>query len=112
MSMLIGILSLGLGLLVNGNYKSIGKKDFPDDAFLTICGAFAAVANGLSRTLWSSLLDKYSFRNIFTKLLCMEIFLAFAYRLAFLHKFVYLLYVFLCHTTFGGVMAMFPVLSG
>ena len=112
MSMLIGILSLGLGLLVNGNYKSIGKKDFPDDAFLTICGAFAAVANGLSRPLWSSLLDKYSFRNIFTKLLCMEIFLAFAYRLAFLHKFVYLLYVFLCHTTFGGVMAMFPVLSG
>ncbi|EGR29136.1 major facilitator superfamily protein, putative [Ichthyophthirius multifiliis] len=111
-SLLVGILSLGLGLLVNGNYKTIGKKATSDDSFLTICGAFASIANGVSRPLWSSLLDKYSFRNIFSKLLIFEIILAFIYRLAFIHKFIYLVWVFACHTAFGGIMAMFPVLAG
>jgi hypothetical protein len=79
---------------------------------LTICGAFAAVANGFSRPLWSNLLDKYSFRNIFSKLLVCIIVLSVIYRLAFIHRVGYLIWVFLCHCTFGGVMAMFPVLSG
>lgn len=74
MSILIAILSLSIGLLVNGNYKNIGKEYF-DDSFLTVVGAFAAVGNGLSRPIWSSMLDKFSFKNVFSFLLVLEIFL-------------------------------------
>lgn len=110
MSILIAILSLSIGLLVNGNYKNIGKKYF-DDGFLTLVGAFAAVGNGLSRPLWSSMLDKFSFKSVFSFLLVLEIVLGLTFQFATSAQFLYLLYVFLIHTTFGGVMAMFPVVS-
>ncbi|EAR91039.2 oxalate/formate antiporter (macronuclear) [Tetrahymena thermophila SB210] len=110
MSILIAILSLSIGLLVNGNYKNIGKE-FLDDSFLTVVGSFAAVGNGLSRPIWSSMLDKFSFKTVFSFLLVLEIFLGLTFRYSYFNGVVYLIYVFLIHTTFGGVMAMFPVVS-
>lgn len=110
MSILIAVLSLSLGLLINGNYKNVGKKYF-DDGFLTGVGAFAAIGNGLSRPIWSSMLDKFSFKTVFSFLLCLEIFLALTLQFSYSFSILYLIYVFLVHTTFGGVMAMFPVVS-
>jgi sugar phosphate permease len=110
MSIVIAILSLSIGLLINGNYKNIGKKYF-DDGFLTVVGSFAAIGNGLSRPMWSILLDRFTFKKVFSLLLILEIFLALTFRYSTVSKFIYLLYVFLIHTTFGGVMSMFPVVS-
>lgn len=43
------------GLLMSCNYKTFNKFRM-DDKYLTILGAFGAVATGLSRFLWSALL--------------------------------------------------------
>lgn len=110
MSILIAILSLSIGLLINGQYKNIGKKYF-DDGFLTAVGAMAAVGNGLSRPIWSSMLDKFSFKTVFSFLLVLEIFLGLTMQFSTGSSFVFMVYVFFVHTTFGGVMAMFPVVS-
>lgn len=110
MPIIIGILSISIGLLINGNYKNIGKE-FLDDKFLKNVGAFAAVGNSLSRPMWSSMLDKFSFKNVFSFLLILEIILGLTFQFSYYYKILFLIYVFLIHTTFGGVMAMFPVVS-
>ncbi len=43
------------GLLMSCNYKSLAKFTY-DDKFLTILGAFGALACGLSRFLWAALI--------------------------------------------------------
>lgn len=67
--MVIGILSVGLGVLVNSNYKTIGKKVIVDDYFMTIVGSLANVANGISRPIWSNLIDKYPFKRLISVIL-------------------------------------------
>ena len=67
--MVIGILSVGLGVLVNSNYKTIGKKVILDDYFMTIVGSLANVANGISRPIWSCLFDKYPFKRLISVIL-------------------------------------------
>ena len=49
------ILGVDFGLLMSCNYKSLAKN-YMDDRYLTIMGAFGALACGLSRFLWSALL--------------------------------------------------------
>lgn len=51
------LLNIGVdfGLLMSCNYKSLAKFKM-DDKFLTIMGAFGALACGLSRFLWTNLL--------------------------------------------------------
>lgn len=48
-------LGVDFGLLMSCNYKTFNKYRM-DDKYLTILGAFGAVATGLSRFLWSALL--------------------------------------------------------
>lgn len=62
-SFLLGILSLGNGVLINANYKSIAKNyGFTNDSFLTLVGSLGGIGNAFSRPLCATLLDKFSFK--------------------------------------------------
>ena len=52
---IIFIIGVDFGLLMSCNYKSLMKYTF-DDKFLTLLGAFGALACGLSRFLWAALI--------------------------------------------------------
>ena len=81
--MIIGILSIGFGILISQNYKSIGKAVIVDDKFMTLVGSLGNVANGLSRPMWSTLNDKYSFKFLMTIILISEVILALTLQLSF-----------------------------
>lgn len=63
MSIFLGILSLGIGVLVNGNFKTIAKDaGFKSDSYQTLLGSLGGLANGLTRPLWVTLLDRFTFK--------------------------------------------------
>jgi len=63
MSIFLGILSLGFGMLINGNFKSIAKDyGYRSDSFQVLLGSVGGIANGFCRPIWASLLDKFTFK--------------------------------------------------
>ena len=57
-------------------FKSFGVLNINDDFFMTAVGSMGAVINGLSRSIWSTLQDKYTFKKIFGVLLVCQIILS------------------------------------
>ncbi|EAS00155.1 oxalate/formate antiporter family transporter (macronuclear) [Tetrahymena thermophila SB210] len=110
MSILLGFLAVGLGLIINGNYKSIAKDyGFTSDSFQSLVGSLGGVANGFCRPLWSLLLDKYSFKRILQILLLIEIITSLTMQFTNVNRIFYALWVFIIHMTLGGVLGMWPV---
>ncbi|EAS00157.3 oxalate/formate antiporter family transporter (macronuclear) [Tetrahymena thermophila SB210] len=109
-SILLGFLVIGLGLIINGNYKSIAKDyGFTSDSFQSLVGSLSGIASGFCRPVWSLLLDKYSFKRILQILLLIEIITSLTMQFTNVNKIFYALWVFIIHTTLGGVLVMWPV---
>ncbi|KAL4482857.1 hypothetical protein ABPG74_018883 [Tetrahymena malaccensis] len=111
-SFLLGILAIGFGLLINGNFKSIAKDyGFVNDSFQTWVGSIGSAANGLSRPLWAGLLDKYPFKNVLNVILSIEIVCIFTMRFTEANEIFFLIWVAITQMTMGAVLSMWPVLS-
>ncbi|EAS00156.1 oxalate/formate antiporter family transporter (macronuclear) [Tetrahymena thermophila SB210] len=109
-SILLGFLVIGLGLIINGNYKSIAKDyGFTSDSFQSLVGSLSGIASGFCRPMWSLLLDKYSFKRILQILLLIEIITSLTIQFTNVNRIFYALWVFIIHTTLGGVLVMWPV---
>lgn len=104
------ILGVEFGLLMSCNYKSIMKFTF-DDKFLTLLGAFGALACGLSRFLWAALIEKFSFKFLLWMLLIINSVLAFTIYYIREIKAVYPVYVILTSICYGGFLGIFPAIS-
>ena len=98
------------GLLMFCNYKSYAKFKI-DDKFLTIIGAFGALACGLSRFLWSALLETFSYRFLLWMLLAINSALAFTIYYVSSIKVFYLIFVIATSTCYGGFLGIFPAIS-
>ncbi|KAL4512744.1 hypothetical protein ABPG72_020581 [Tetrahymena utriculariae] len=111
-SFLLGILAIGFGLLINGNFKSIAKDyGFVDDSFQTWVGSIGSAANGLSRPLWAGLLDKYQFKHVLNVILGIQIVSIFTMRFTEANQIFFLIWVAITQMTMGSVLSMWPVLS-
>lgn len=51
-------LGANFGQMISVNYKTYMKADIMDDRYLTIVGAFGALACSLSRLIWGIVLEK------------------------------------------------------
>ncbi|KAL4478659.1 hypothetical protein ABPG74_006894 [Tetrahymena malaccensis] len=109
-SILLGFLAIGLGLIINGNYKSIAKDyKFSNESFQALEGSLGGFANGFCRPIWNLLLDKYSFKRILQILLLIEIITSLTMQFTSINKIFYAVWVFIIHITLGGVLGMWPV---
>ncbi|KAL4508397.1 hypothetical protein ABPG72_003701 [Tetrahymena utriculariae] len=112
MSLLLAFLAIAFPIIINGNYKSVAKDyGFLSDSYQTFVGALVSIANGLSRPVYASLLDKFTFKQILTCILCIQIFLSLTCQLTDINNVFFAIWMFLINTTFGGVLAMWPVFS-
>jgi len=50
-------------------FKIFGLESIKNDAVLTFIGSFGALLNGLCRIFWATLLDFYTFKQVFSALL-------------------------------------------
>lgn len=53
---LVIVLGANFGLMVSVNYKTFAKASINNDKYLTLIGGVGAIACGLSRFLWGSML--------------------------------------------------------
>jgi MFS transporter, OFA family, oxalate/formate antiporter len=67
------IFSTSYGMFIAHVYKSYGILHINDDFFMTSVGSFGAMFNGGSRSIWSTLQDKYGFKRMFSILLVFQI---------------------------------------
>ncbi|EAR99450.2 oxalate/formate antiporter (macronuclear) [Tetrahymena thermophila SB210] len=112
MSLLLAFLAVAFPIIINGNYKSVAKDyGFLNDSYQTLVGALVSAANGLSRPAYASLLDKFTFKQMLTCILCFQIFLSLTCQLTNVNEVFFAIWMFLINTTFGGVLAMWPVFS-
>ncbi|EAR82644.1 oxalate/formate antiporter (macronuclear) [Tetrahymena thermophila SB210] len=112
MSIFLGFLSIGFGLLINGNYKPLAKDyGFTNDSFQSLVGSISGIANGLCRPMWSTLLDKFSFKRVLQVLLTIEIITSLSLQSTHINQVFFILWICIIHMTLGGTLGMWPVFS-
>lgn len=102
--------SLIQGIFVSFVFKSYGLENIPDDAFITTVGTIGALCNGLSRSFWANLIDRFSYKIVFSALLILQIVIGFTIDLIKEYKILYLLWVAMSFFTLGGYFSMTPTI--
>lgn len=87
------------------------KAEIMDDRFLTIVGSCGAIACSLSRLIWGLILEKETFKIIYSCLAILNCFLAFTIIYAKDIKEVYFLYVVLSYIVYGGHLGIFAAVA-
>mmetsp|Transcript_12595 Transcript_12595/g.13838 ORF Transcript_12595/g.13838 Transcript_12595/m.13838 type:complete len:454 (-) Transcript_12595:53-1414(-) len=106
----MGFMSLMFTTFMANSYKTFGQSFISSDYFLTLVGAFGALSNGLSRSIWGELSDLFGFKLCYTALLCLEAVVIFLISLSskIESKTLYLILVILVYCCHGGNASMFP----
>ena len=65
------------GLMISVNYKTYVKAKITDDKYLTMIGYVGAIACGLSRIIWGTVLERDTFKFLYYSLAIVNAFLAF-----------------------------------
>jgi len=93
------------------NYKTYVKNAIPDERFLVTVGALGAVVCGFSRFIWGLLLERMSFKIVYSFLCIVNACLAFTvYYIKSIEVF-YIIYVLGAYLCYGGHQGIFPALS-
>ncbi|KAL4478658.1 hypothetical protein ABPG74_006893 [Tetrahymena malaccensis] len=112
LSIFLVVLCLGFGSLINANYKSIAKDyGFKGDSFQTLVGSLAGIANGISRPVWSGLLDRFKFKYILISIICIQIATSLSFQVTRQSEVYFAIWVFIVHFCFGGVLGILPAFS-
>jgi MFS family permease len=105
---LISFCHVFYGYYIIGTYKTIGGIGISDDRFLTLIGSFGSLFNGLSRILWSSLLDCYSFNRVFRTLSMIQILLIATVLWSVKYQWIYFVVVSLSMMCEGALTSILP----
>ena len=97
--------------MISVNYKTYMKGKILDDRYLTMIGAFGAVACSLSRYVWGMILEKETFKIIYYCLAILNCVLAFSIIYVKDVKELYFLYVLLSYIVYGGHLGIFPAVA-
>lgn len=97
--------------MISVNYKTYMKADIMDDRYLTLVGAFGAIACSLSRLVWGIILEKETFKMIYYSLAILNGFLAFSIVFISHIKEAYCVYVILSYIVYGGHLGLFPAVA-
>lgn len=63
--------------MMSVNYRTYAKSKIMDDRYLGLMGGIGAVACGMSRFIWGSVLEKGTFKFLYYTLCIINAFLAF-----------------------------------
>ncbi|KAL4470902.1 hypothetical protein ABPG72_005936 [Tetrahymena utriculariae] len=112
LSILLAIFCLGFGSLINANYKSIAKdQGFESDSFQILVGSLAGLANGISRPVWSGLLDKFKYKHLLIVAISIQIVTSLSLQATNQSTVFFAIWIFIIHFCLGGVLGMLPVFS-
>lgn len=101
-------MSICQGTYISYIFKNYGLQSINDDGFLTTVGTIGAVSNGLSRSFWAYLLDKFPTKYIFGALFLIQISIGFTMELIKSEKILYLIWIAISYWCLGGHFSMTP----
>ena len=96
------------GFYMMSSFKSFGSTKIQDDIFLTLIGSFGALLNAMARFILSSLLDYYTFRQVFGSLICLQLILISIISWSLNFKWFYFVVATLSMACQGSVAAIMP----
>ena len=91
-------------------FKNYGLQNIRDDAFITTVGTFGAVANGLSRSFWANLLDRYSLKYVYGPLLITQMIIGLTIDLIKESKPLYFIWIVISYWWLGGNPSITPTI--
>jgi MFS family permease len=104
--------SIFYGIFLVAAFKNFGSTTGGiDDATLTLSGSVGAFVNGIFRFIWSALLDKYSFKLIYSIILVTQVIMACTVYFVVQQKYLYMLWIIISYACLGGNFTTFPVAS-
>eukprot|EP01017_Pseudomicrothorax_dubius_P030080 TRINITY_DN3714_c0_g1_i13.p1 TRINITY_DN3714_c0_g1~~TRINITY_DN3714_c0_g1_i13.p1 ORF type:complete len:432 (-),score=83.01 TRINITY_DN3714_c0_g1_i13:163-1458(-) len=93
------------------NYKNYGLKIGHPDSFLTVVGSFASLSNGVFRTLWSSLLDYFTYKRVFIPMIIGQVTLVLTFNSIADTQGWYFIWVLFIAIIGGGYFSIFPTIT-
>lgn len=105
---LMALLSQCQGIFVSYVFKSFGELNIPDDAFITVVGTIAAVTNGLSRSFWANLQDRFGYKPIYMSLLAIQICVGFSLSSISQYRVLYMIWIATSYFCLGGHFSITP----
>lgn len=107
-----GILFSGTaGLFFVASFKTIGLQLLYDDAFLTIVGSIGSIFNGTSRIFWGILIDKTSFKKVYSYILITQIFLCATFHFICKIDYLFLIWNAILFACLGGNYTLLPPIA-
>ena len=104
-------LSVFYGYFIANNYKDFGDDHINDDHFLSIIGAASSACAGF-RFTWAFLMQKYSFKFVYSIMLVLQIIVAMTLNWSVKNKYSYLISIWLTIWIEGGHFTILPTVLG
>ncbi len=105
----ISFFQIFYGYYIINIYKSLGASKIRNDYLLTLIGSTASLLNGLSRIVWSTLLDFFTFNQVYRVLLAIQILMIVSLEWS-LSKSAYLYFANVCISMIceGAITSILP----
>ena len=106
--------SIFYGIFLVSSFKNFGSSEGGiDDSVLTLAGSIGAFVNGIFRVLWSGMLDKFSFKIIYSIILVIQIIMAWSiyFTVHIAEGKLYMVWIIISYACLGGNFSTFPVFS-
>ena len=104
-------LSVFYGYLIANNYKDYGDDYINDDHFLSIIGAASSAWAGF-RFTWAFMMQKFSFKFVYSIMLILQIITAMTLNLSVKNRYTYLISIWLTIWIEGGHFTVLPTVCG
>ncbi|CAD8211111.1 unnamed protein product [Paramecium octaurelia] len=98
----------GFGFILISHYKEFGIVHIPDDQFFSLVGMIGGFTNGLSRFLWSYLLDFINYKYLVFFNIIMAMTLAATINLIADSKVLFMMWIIFTYLQYGGLYTLFP----
>ena len=98
-------------LYIASNFKTYEEKDVHDDHFITLVGSISWIFNGISRSIFSLMIDFTGFKSVYLFILVFQIIVSFTLEAIHKTKILYMIWVWYSFASVGGHYAIFLTLS-
>lgn len=96
------------GYYIISVFKTFGSQTINNDTLLTYVGAFGSLMNGVFRIFWSTMLDYYSFKQVFGALIILQFICIVLVQIVVVNKWAYLIVVCISMQCEGAIASILP----
>lgn len=94
------------GFYLLGAFKQYGQTQIADDEFLSLAGSVGLLLNGVFRIFWSTLLDHFAFKKVFSILLGIQLLMISVVEISVFYRWFYFVVVVISISCEGAIASI------